>query len=78
MKQRIIRRGKIVLEFEDVMFFHDIFQKSKVIGEVDLVLVRGKLRIMERNMFFEEVNEDYPFLKEIYLKLRPSDFYQAI
>ena len=46
MKQRIIRRGKIVLEFEDVMFFHDIFQKSKVIGEVYLVLVSGKLRIM--------------------------------
>lgn len=78
MKQQIIRRNRVVLEFQDILFFDDVLIKNTKIGEVDLVLIDGKLRYFERNIRSGIEHKDYYHIKYISEKLKVNDFYKVI
>ena len=78
MKQQIIRRNRVILEFQDILFFDDVLIKNTKIGEVDLVLIDGKLRYFERNIRSGIEHKDYYHIKYISEKLKVNDFYKVI
>lgn len=78
MKQQIIRRNRVILEFHDILFFKDILIKNTKIGEVDLVLIDGKLRYFERNIRSGIEHKDYYHIKYISEKLKVNDIYKVI
>lgn len=78
MKQQIIRRNRIILEFHDILFFEDVLIKNTKIGEVDLVLLDGKLRYFERNIRSGIEHKDYYYIKHISEKFKVNDFYKVI
>lgn len=78
MKQQIIRRNRVILEFHDILFFEDVLIKNTKIGEVDLVLIDGKLRYFERNIRSGIEHEDYYYIKYISEKLKVNDYYKVI
>lgn len=78
MKQQIIRRNRVILEFQDILFFEDVLIKNTKIGEVDLVLIDGKLRYFERNIRSGIEHKDYYHIKYISEKLKVNDYYKII
>lgn len=78
MKQQIIRRNRVILEFQDILFFEDVLIKNTKIGEVDLVLIDGKLRYFERNIRCGIEHKDYYYIKYISEKLKVNDYYKVI
>lgn len=78
MKQQIIRRNRVILEFHDILFFEDVLIKNTKIGEVDLVLLDGKLRYFERNIRSGIEHKDYYYIKHISEKFKVNDFYKII
>lgn len=78
MKQQIIRRNRVILEFQDILFFDDVLIKNTKIGEVDLVLIDGKLRYFERNIRCGIEHKYYYYIKYISEKLKVNDYYKVI
>lgn len=78
MKQQIIRRNRVILEFQDILFFEDVLIKNTKIGEVDLVLLDGKLRYFERNIRSGIEHKDYYYIKHISEKFKVNDIYKVI
>lgn len=60
------------------LIFWDVLIKNTKIGEVDLVLIDGKLRYFERNIRSGIEHEDYYHIKYISEKLKVNDIYKVI
>lgn len=77
MYQRIMRRNQILIDFYDQLELHEIFPNHKCyIGEVSIILLRGKLKTIERDLRSNIQRNDYEFLNNIYKLLKPTDIYE--